>query len=168
MNLAEFDYQLPDGFIAQVPLADRAASRMLVVYREQGRWEDRLFRELPEFLRAGDCLVLTDSKVFPSRHYGCRQGVHSLPVGKNNPKKWQNLSGRVEVFLLRPVSDDGLRWEALVRPGRNSLHVAVANTLSNYFAQFSELSGKDLAQGGDLPEHRVSGLLGPVGVQVWG
>ncbi|MCP5115481.1 MAG: S-adenosylmethionine:tRNA ribosyltransferase-isomerase, partial [bacterium] len=42
----------------------------------------------------------------------------SLPVGKNNPKKWQNLSGTVEVFLLRPVSDDGLSWEALVRPGR--------------------------------------------------
>lgn len=118
MNLTEFDYQLPDGFIAQAPLADRAASRMLVVYREQRRWEDRLFGELPEFLRDGDCLVLNDSKVFPSRLYGRREGVLSLPVGKNNPKKWQNLTGRVEVFLLRPVSDDDLRWEALVRPGR--------------------------------------------------
>ena len=118
MDLAEFDYHLPDGFIAQEPLADRAGSRMLVVYRAEGRWEDRVFRELPVFLRPGDCLVLNDSKVFPSRLYGRRKGVHSLPVGKHNPKKWQNLTGRVEVFLLRPVSSDGLMWEALVHPGR--------------------------------------------------
>ena len=77
-----------------------------------------MFRDLPEYLQPGDCLVLNDSKVFPSRLYGRRKGTLSLPVGKNNPKKWQNLSGRVEVFLLGPVSGDGLSWEALVRPGR--------------------------------------------------
>lgn len=118
MNLAEFDYHLPEERIAQRPLADRAASRMLVVHREQSRWEDRRFRDLPEYLHPGDCLVLNDSKVFPSRLYGRREGVHSLPVGKHNPKKWQNLTGKVEVFLLRPVSADGLNWTALVHPGR--------------------------------------------------
>lgn len=91
---------------------------MLVVYRQEKRWEDRRFGDLPQFLKAGDCLVLNDSKVFPSRLYGHRKGVHSLPLGKSNPKRWQNLSGQVEVFLVRPVSDDGLTWEALVRPGR--------------------------------------------------
>ena len=118
MNLADFDYDLPPDRIAQQPLADRAASRMLVVHRREGRWEDRRFRDLPTCIAPGDCLVLNNSRVFPSRLYGRRAGVHSLPVGRHNPKKWQNLSGQVEIFLLRPVSDDHLTWEALVRPGR--------------------------------------------------
>jgi S-adenosylmethionine:tRNA ribosyltransferase-isomerase len=118
MDLAAFDYHLPGELIAQQPLADRAASRMLVVYRDENRWEDRLFCELPEFLHPGDCLVLNDSRVFPARLFGHRAGMHSLAVGKNNPKRREHLSGRVEVLLLRPVSADGKEWEALVRPGR--------------------------------------------------
>jgi len=118
MELADFDYELPEELIAQQPLADRAASRMLVVHRDEGRWEDRRFCELPELLGPGDCLVLNDSRVFPARLFGHRAGVHSLAVGKNNPKRREHLSGRVEVFLLRPVSADGKEWEALVRPGR--------------------------------------------------
>jgi S-adenosylmethionine:tRNA ribosyltransferase-isomerase len=118
MQLADFDYDLPDERIAQQPPADRASSRMLVVHRAEGRWEDRRFRDLPSFLRAGDCLVLNDSRVFPARLFGHRAGVKSLPVGKNNPKLAENLSGRVEVFLLRPLPGSGREWQALVRPGR--------------------------------------------------
>jgi len=118
VRLSDFDYHLPPELIAQKPLPDRAASRMLVIHRGEKRWEDRAFRELPQFLGAGDCLVLNDSKVFPSRLYGHRAGVHALPVGKGNPKRRENLSGSVEVLLLRPVSADGREWEALVRPGR--------------------------------------------------
>ena len=118
MDLAEFDYELPEELIAQKALEDRAASRMLVLDRAARRWEDRAFREFPSYLRAGDCLVLNDSRVFPARLFGRRAGVHSLPVGKNNPKRREFLSGEVEVFLLRPVSGDGRDWEALVRPGR--------------------------------------------------
>ena len=118
MELSEFDYQLPEELIAQEPLTDRAASRMLVVHREGGRWEDRAFREFPQFLGPGDCLALNDSRVFPARLYGHRAGVRSLPIGKENPKWHEYLSGEVEVFLLRPVSPDGRDWEALVRPGR--------------------------------------------------
>lgn len=118
MQLSDFDYHLPHNLIAQEPPADRAASRMLVLHRTEQRWEDRLFRELPEFLQPGDGLVLNDSKVFPCRLFGHRAGVHSLPIGKRNPKRRENLSGAVEVFLLRPVSPDGKEWEALVRPGR--------------------------------------------------
>ncbi len=118
MQLSEFDYHLPEDLIAQQPLADRSASRMLVLHRSEGRWEDRRFEELPEFLREGDCLVLNNSRVFPSRLFGTREGTHSLPVGKNNPKRWQNLTGRVEVFLTHPISADRKTWEALVRPGR--------------------------------------------------
>src|SRR3954469_10631071 len=91
---------------------------MLVVDRERGTWEDRCFRDFPAHLRAGDCLVLNDSRVFPARLFGHRAGVRSLPVGKNNPKRHEHLSGEVEVFLLRAVSTDGRDWEALVRPGR--------------------------------------------------
>jgi len=62
--------------------------------------------------------VLNDSRVFACRLFGHRAGVHALPVGRRNPKRQENLSGTVEVFLLRPVSADGKEWEALVRPGK--------------------------------------------------
>ncbi len=75
---------------------------MLVVHRQEQRWEDRTFRELPEFLHPGDCLVLNDSKVFPSRLFGKRP----------------NHDGQVEVFLLGPSAEDPLVWESLVRPGK--------------------------------------------------
>jgi len=101
--LSDFDYNLPEELIAQAPLADRAASRMLVVDRRTGTWEDRAFRDFPTYLHSGDCLVLNDSRVFPSRLYGRRE---------------HGSGGRVEVFLTKQVSPDGLTWEALVRPGR--------------------------------------------------
>jgi S-adenosylmethionine:tRNA ribosyltransferase-isomerase len=118
MDLAAFDYELPGELIAQEPLADRAGARMLVLHRAEGRWEDRRFRDLPEFLGEGDCLVLNDTRVFPARLFGRRAGAHALPIGKKNPKRREYLSGEVEVFLLRAVSPDGRDWEALVRPGR--------------------------------------------------
>ncbi len=102
MDLAEFQYELPEERIAQQPLEDRAASRMLVVYRAEGRWEDRLFREFPAFLKPRDCLVLNDSKVLPARLFGHRKG----------------FTGHVEVLLVRAISDDHLTWLTLARPGR--------------------------------------------------
>ncbi len=102
MLLSDFDYHLPEELIAQEPLTDRAASRMLVVDRSSGTWQDRTFRDLPSFLHPGDCLVLNDSRVFPSRLYGHRPGH----------------TGKVEVFLTQQDSADPLCWTALVRPGR--------------------------------------------------
>jgi S-adenosylmethionine:tRNA ribosyltransferase-isomerase len=122
MRLSDFDYHLPEDRIAQQPLEDRAASRMLVLYREEKRWEDRMFRDFPLFLRQGDCLVLNDTKVFPSRLYGRRAGVRALPVGKRNPKRAQHLSGQVEIFLLEPRDEDPNVWQALVHPGRK-MHI---------------------------------------------
>ncbi len=118
VDLAEFEYRLPEELIAQQPLPKRDGARMLVLHRDSGQWEDRLFRDFPEFMKPGDCLVLNDSKVFPSRLFGRRAGVHSLPLGHNNPKRSENLSGQVEVFLLHPLTPDAKEWEALVRPGR--------------------------------------------------
>lgn len=117
MLLSDFDYHLPEELIAQEPLADRAASRMLVVDRKTGTWQDRSFREFPSFLHPGDCLVLNDSRVFPSRLYGHREGH----------------SGRVEVFLTQQESPDGLRWTALVRPGRkmrSGERIVISNELT--------------------------------------
>jgi S-adenosylmethionine:tRNA ribosyltransferase-isomerase len=102
ISLSDFDYSLPEELIAQKPLEHRQDSRMLVVYRREQRWEDRRFVEFPEFLSAGDCLVLNNSRVIPSRLYGNRVGG----------------IGRVEALLLRPVSADRRDWSALVRPGR--------------------------------------------------
>lgn len=117
MDLADYDYPLPEELIAQEPLEDRAASRMLVVHRAESRWEDRSFRDFPSLVGEGDCLVLNDSRVFPARLLGRRAGVHALPVGKNNPKRREFLSGEAEVFLLRPTAVPR-EWTALVRPGR--------------------------------------------------
>ena len=102
MRVDEFDYQLPEELIAQQPLADRAASRMLVLYPKEQRWEDREFREFPQWIRPDDCLILNDTRVFPSRLYGHRTSG----------------TAAVEVFLLRPLSEDRKTWDALVRPGR--------------------------------------------------
>src|SRR5262249_18810230 len=102
LRLDEFDYHLPEELIAQEPLADRSGSRMMVVDRRKGTFEDRMFVEFPSFLRAGDCLVLNNTRVFPSRLYGHREGA----------------TGRVEIFLTKATSADGLTWEALVRPGK--------------------------------------------------
>lgn len=117
MDLADFDYRLPEELIAQEPLADRAASRMLVVHRAERRWEDKVFRDFPSYVGPGDCLVLNDSRVFPARLLGRRAGIHALPIGKNNPKRGEYLSGEAEVFLLRPTGAPR-EWMALVRPGR--------------------------------------------------
>jgi S-adenosylmethionine:tRNA ribosyltransferase-isomerase len=100
--LSDFDYPLPPELIAQQPLEDRAGSRMLVVHRNEGRWEDRMFRDLPQYLGAGDCLVLNDTRVFPARLFGHRAG----------------FEGKVEVFLVRALDEDALTWLTLVHPGR--------------------------------------------------
>ncbi len=95
---------------------------MLVLYRNGQRCEDRAFRDLPGFLRPGDCLVLNRSRVFRSRLFGHRAGIRALPVGKKNPARKEHLQGTVEVFLLTPHPRDPLLWDALVHPGRK-MHI---------------------------------------------
>ena len=107
MLVSDFDFELPPELIAQAPLADRAGARMLVVDRAKGTFEDRRFREFPSFLRPGDCLVLNDSRVFPSRLFGHRVLADGTAA-----------TGKVEVFLTKPISEDRLTWLALVHPGR--------------------------------------------------
>lgn len=100
MKVSEFDYHLPEEFIAQRPIEPRDASRLLVIDRSTGRFEHAIFRDLLCYLDPGDCLVVNDTRVLPARLLGCKE----------------ETGGKVEILLLRELGDG--RWEALVRPGR--------------------------------------------------
>ena len=98
MHLSDFDYELPEELIAQQPLEQRDASRMLVLNRETQTLEDSKFELFPEYIRAPDVVVVNNTRVFPARL-----------VGQRDPS-----GGRVEVLLVREV--EPATWEALVRP----------------------------------------------------
>jgi S-adenosylmethionine:tRNA ribosyltransferase-isomerase len=114
--VSDFDFPLDDELIAQEPLPDRSASRMLHLFRQTGTFEDRMFIDLPDLLRSGDLLVVNNSRVFPARLFGRRAGLHSQPVSPRNPASRDFLHGRIEVLLTRQLGP--WEWQALVRPGR--------------------------------------------------
>lgn len=99
MQIADFDFELPDELIAQQPLASRAESRMLVVRRDANSFEDERFYDFPRFVRAGDVVVLNNTKVFPARLFGTSE-----------------TGARVEIFLVRETAAQ--TWETLARPAR--------------------------------------------------
>ncbi|PYS93270.1 MAG: tRNA preQ1(34) S-adenosylmethionine ribosyltransferase-isomerase QueA [Acidobacteria bacterium] len=100
MLISEFDYELPEELIAQQPLAERDAARMLVLDRGRGSWRDSFFSELPAELDANDLLVVNNTRVFPARLVGERA----------------ETGGRVELFLIE--EREPLVWAALARPAR--------------------------------------------------
>lgn len=116
MRPEEFDYELPPELIAQRPLEQRDASRLLVLDRAGQTIENRAFRELPQILAPGDLLVFNNTKVFPARLLGRRLGTQAQNIGKNNPAAREFLSAEIELFLTRQQDDE--TWQALVRPGR--------------------------------------------------
>jgi S-adenosylmethionine:tRNA ribosyltransferase-isomerase len=124
--VSDFNFHLPEELIAQAPLADRSASRLLQVDRSTGHLSDRGFRDFPGLLRPDDLLVLNNTKVFPARLLGRRAGVKSQAVSAHNPAAHGFLQGRVEVLLTRQLgsataadkNENHNDWECLVRPGR--------------------------------------------------
>jgi len=102
VKLSDFDFDLPEELIAQQPVEPRDASRLMVVPRHGGALEHRHFRDLPEYLRPGDALVLNETRVMPARLMGHREGT----------------GGAIEVLLLRRLDRD--RWETSVKPGRKA------------------------------------------------
>lgn len=100
MKTADFYYELPQELIAQDPLLDRDSSRLLLLDKETGETEHRVFHDIIRYLHAGDCLVLNNTKVIPARLIGEKEGT----------------GGRVEVLLLKRKEDNV--WETLVRPGK--------------------------------------------------
>jgi S-adenosylmethionine:tRNA ribosyltransferase-isomerase len=100
LKTSNFDYNLPQELIAQTPVEPRDAARLMVVHRDTGQIEHRIFRDIVDYLRAGDLLVMNQTRVLPARLFG-----HKVPTG-----------GRVELLLLN--RRDEHTWEALVRGKR--------------------------------------------------
>ena len=102
MNTDEFDYYLPEERIAQTPLADRSASRLLLLDKNTGEYRDESFKNIKSFLKKGDCLVLNDTRVIPARLYGCKK----------------ESGGAIEFLLLHRYTAD--EWEVALKPGRKA------------------------------------------------
>lgn len=114
MRLDDLDYHLPFELVAQKPLAQRDASRLLAVSRVRGSWNDHLFVDFPSLLRGDELIVLNNTRVIPARLIGRRAGVFAQAPSRTT--RHEHLTGKVEVFLTRQV--DPQIWQALVRPGR--------------------------------------------------
>lgn len=141
MLVSDFNYHLPGELIAQEPLADRAASRLLHLNRNGGL-EDKLFLDFPDLLQRDDLLVFNNTRVFPARLYGHRGGARAQPVSPRNPAARDFLKGTIEVLLTRQVSEDPNDWECLVRPGRK---IGVGEHL--FFGEGGDLEAEVLARG---------------------
>ena len=102
MDVKEFDYDLPKELIAQDPLEDRSGSRLLVLKKKPGEMEHRIFKDIKEYLKPGDCLVINNTKVIPARLYGVKEGTEA----------------KIEILLLKRREND--IWETLVKPGKKA------------------------------------------------
>lgn len=102
MDVKDFYYELPPELIAQDPLLDRSGSRLMVLGRENGKIQHRVFRDLVEYLQPGDCLVINNTKVIPARLFGIKEGTQA----------------KIEVLLLKRVKEN--IWETLVKPGKKA------------------------------------------------
>lgn len=100
MKTSDFYYDLPQELIAQDPLTDRSSSKLMVLDKNTGEIYHRVFKDITEYLKPGDCLVLNNTKVIPARLLGVKE----------------DTGAAVEVFLLKRIDAD--RWETLVKPGK--------------------------------------------------
>ncbi len=101
-TLSDFDYDLPAGLIAKYPLPERDQSRMLVLNRQEKALSHQSFIHFPQFLEAGDLVVLNNAKVIPARLLGHREGY----------------TGQVEIFLMHPQNHERTHWQVLMRPAK--------------------------------------------------
>lgn len=102
MKLEEFDYNLPEELIAQDPLKDRAAARLMLLSKETGEISHRIFRDIKDFLNPGDCLVLNNTRVIPARLIGCKE----------------ETGGAIEMLLLKRLNTTD--WEVALKPGKRA------------------------------------------------
>ena len=102
MDVKDFDYELPEDLIAQDPLEDRSSSRLMVLDKNSGEFEHRIFKDIIDYLNPGDCLVLNNTKVIPARLYGVKEGTLA----------------NIELLLLKRREND--IWETLVKPGKKA------------------------------------------------
>ena len=104
MDLHDFYYDLPEELIAQDPLSDRSSSRLMVLDKETGEIEHKIFRDIVDYLKPGDCLVVNDTKVIPARLIGTKV----------------DTGAAIEVLLLKRLEDRQDTWEVLVNPGKKA------------------------------------------------
>lgn len=102
MTTKDFYYDLPPELIAQTPLTDRSASRLLVLNKESGEISHEHFYDITAHLKPGDCLVMNNTRVIPARLYGCKEGT----------------GGKIEFLLLKRLELD--KWEVILRPGKKA------------------------------------------------
>ncbi len=102
MNIKDFYYDLPQELIAQTPLSDRTASKLMVLNRQLGTIEHKHFYDILDYLNEGDCLVMNNTRVIPARLYGSKE----------------NSGGKIEFLLLKRLSID--TWELILRPGKKA------------------------------------------------
>lgn len=102
MKLEEFDYDLPKEFIAQEPLKDRAAAKLMVLSKETGEISHRIFKDIADMINPGDCLVLNDTKVIPARLIGTKE----------------KTGGAIEMLLLKRINTTD--WEVALKPGKRA------------------------------------------------
>lgn len=157
LRTRDFHYELPEELIASRPLEERAASRMMVVHRDSGKIEHRMFRDLPAYLRAGDLLVLNDTKVIPARVFSDDGKVELLCLDRLSPTEWRCLvkpgkkmrAGKSVTVggiagTVAEVFDNGdrmIRWAAPVDLNRHG-HLA----LPHYMRREDEISDRDRYQ----------------------
>lgn len=102
MKTSDFSYDLPQELIAQIPLADRASSRLMVLSKETGEIKHKVFKDIIEYLNPGDCLVLNNTRVIPARLYGEKE----------------HTGGKIEFLLLNRKSEK--EWEVILKPGKKA------------------------------------------------
>lgn len=136
MKLEDFNYYLPEERIAQRPADKRDKSKLLVLSKTDGTWEDKVFSDIREYVGLGDVLVVNETKVIPARLFGQR------PTG-----------GKVEIFLLKRRQDD--IWETLVRPGKR---VRIGDTITFGDADISCKVLDTTESGGRLVEFSYQGV----------
>lgn len=102
MKTSDFYYDLPQELIAQTPVEPRNSSRLMILHKDSGELEHRIFKDLPEYLRPGDCLILNDTRVIPARIYGVKEET-----------------GAVVEFLLLTQKENNV-WECLCKPGKRA------------------------------------------------
>jgi S-adenosylmethionine:tRNA ribosyltransferase-isomerase len=118
MKLSQFNFDLPEELIAKYPSENRDEARLLVVHRETGKFEHKLFKDLIDYVDEGDVMILNNTKVFPARMYGNKE----------------KTGAKIEVFLLRELNRESLLWDVLVDPARK---IRIGNKL--YFGENEEL-----------------------------
>lgn len=118
MKLSQFKFQLPDKLIAQHPTQNRDESRLMVIHRESGKIEHRMFKDVLDYFDDGDVMILNNTRVFPARLYGNKE----------------KTGATIEVFLLRELNRESLLWDVLVDPARK---IRIGNKL--YFGENDEL-----------------------------